>query len=203
MRCGFFEGRARRPHRRGRSSLAITPGRSRRQSSSRPPTSTASSSSMRPDLSHSSRGEMVLPVGRIAPGFLDGSSSALCARIPVLPGETYISGVAVVVGDRGYHSDETLMALAEIGVRSRVSEPERGRRCWKANGKAKAEKKRAAQKALYANRRGIRGELVERPFAHMCETGGCGGRRCAVVRMSASACWSRRPPSTSGCFCAI
>ena len=86
--------------------------------------------------------------------------------------------VEEVVADKGYHSDATLVALDEIGVRSYVSEPERGRRCWqdKKTGEAPAEK-RAAQKALYGNRRRIRGdrgrrlqrrrgELVERPFAH-------------------------------------
>ena len=92
--------------------------------------------------------------------------------------------VEEVVADKGYHSDATLVALDEIGVRSYVSEPERGRRCWqdKKTGEAPAEK-RAAQKALYGNRRRIRGdrgrrllrrrgELVERPFAHQYETGG-------------------------------
>ena len=40
------------------------------------------------------------------------------------------AGVEGVVADKGYHSDETLVALGEVGVRSHVSEPERGRRCW-------------------------------------------------------------------------
>ena len=39
-------------------------------------------------------------------------------------------GVEEVVADKGYHSDETLVALGEVGVRSHVSEPARGRRCW-------------------------------------------------------------------------
>ena len=39
------------------------------------------------------------------------------------------AGVEEVVADKGYHSDKTLVALDEIGVRSYVSEPERGRRC--------------------------------------------------------------------------
>ena len=93
-------------------------------------------------------------------------------------------GVEEVVADKGYHSDKTLVALEELGVRSYVSEPERGRRCWqdKKTGETPAEK-RAAQQALYGNRRRIRGdrgrrlqrrrgELVERPFAHQSETGG-------------------------------
>ena len=56
--------------------------------------------------------------------------------------------VEEVVADKGYHSDATLVALDEIGVRSYVSEPERGRRCWqdKKTGETPAEK-RAAQKA--------------------------------------------------------
>ena len=39
-------------------------------------------------------------------------------------------GVEEVVADKGYHSDATLVALDTIGVRSHVSEPERGRRSW-------------------------------------------------------------------------
>ena len=93
-------------------------------------------------------------------------------------------GVEELVADKGYHSDETLVALGEVGVRSYVSEPERGRRCWKdkKTGETPPEK-RAAQRALYANRRRVggrrgrrlqrcRGEVVERTFAHMYETGG-------------------------------
>ena len=37
-------------------------------------------------------------------------------------------GVEEMVADKGYHSDETLVALGEVGVRSYVSEPERGQR---------------------------------------------------------------------------
>ena len=59
------------------------------------------------------------------------------------------AGLAEVVGDKGYHSNETMVAFAAIGVRSYVSEPDRGRRNWK--GKA------AARDAVYANRRRIRG----------------------------------------------
>ncbi len=40
------------------------------------------------------------------------------------------AGVEEVVADKGYHSDKTLVALDEIGVRRYVSEPERGQRCW-------------------------------------------------------------------------
>ena len=89
----------------------------------------------------------------------------------VLPAE---AGLAEVVADKGYHSNETMVAFAELGIRSYVSEPDRGRRKWK--GKA------AARDAVYANRRRIRGtrgqrllrqrgERLERPNAHLYETG--------------------------------
>jgi len=80
-----------------------------------------------------------------------------------------------VVTDKGYHSNESLVALQELGLRTYASEPERGQRRW--------EEQPQAQKAVYANRRRVRGqrgkrllrlrgELVERSNAHMYETGG-------------------------------
>ena len=95
------------------------------------------------------------------------------------------AGIVEVVGDKGYHSNETMVGCAEIGVRSYVSEPDRGRRKWK--GKA------GARAAVYANRRRIRGargrrllrqrgELLERPNAHLYETGRM--RRGASARAS-------------------
>lgn len=79
-----------------------------------------------------------------------------------------------VVADKGYHSDETMTGLSAMAIRSYVSEPDRGERNWKG--------KSAAQKAVYGNRRRIRGargkallrkrgEVLERSFAHCYETG--------------------------------
>jgi transposase len=84
-------------------------------------------------------------------------------------------GPAEAVGDKGYHSNGTLTALADAEVRTYISEPDRGQRNWKDKPKAQA--------AVYGNRRRIRGEhgkellrrrgeLVERSFAHAYETGG-------------------------------
>jgi len=84
-------------------------------------------------------------------------------------------GVEELVGDKGYHSGEVLQHLHEQGIRSYIPEPERGRRRWE--GKA------VEQRRVYANRRRIRGarsqrlqkkrgELTERSFAHVYETGG-------------------------------
>ena len=63
-------------------------------------------------------------------------------------------GIVEVVADKGYHSNETMVGFAAIGVRSDVSEPDRGRRHWK--GQA------AARDAVYANRRRIRGARGKR-----------------------------------------
>jgi transposase len=80
-----------------------------------------------------------------------------------------------IVADKGYHSNETMVDLAAVGIRSYISEPDRGRRDWSdAPG---------AQAPVYSNRRRIRGarggrlrrrraELAERSFAHLYETGG-------------------------------
>ena len=84
-------------------------------------------------------------------------------------------GIAELVCDKGYHSNQTLVTLAEVGIRSYVSEPARGRRNWRG--------KHAARDAVYANRRRIRGargkrlrrrrgERLDRPNAHLYETGG-------------------------------
>jgi transposase len=84
-------------------------------------------------------------------------------------------GPAELVLDKGYHSNDVLVILKEVEVRSYCSEPDRGRRNWNGKPEEKA--------AVYQNRRRItgergkrllrqRGERVERSFAHMYETGG-------------------------------
>lgn len=87
--------------------------------------------------------------------------------------------------DKGYHSNQTLVDLATMNIRSYACEPKRGGRRNK-HGKLirrKWEDKPDAKAAVYANRRrmkskrGIRlrrkrGELLERPNAHCYETGG-------------------------------
>jgi len=83
-------------------------------------------------------------------------------------------GLKEVVADKGYHSNQELVDLEAVGVRSYISEPDRGRRNWKDNSEARD--------AVYRNRRRIRGargkrllrqrgERLERPFAHLYETG--------------------------------
>jgi transposase len=80
-----------------------------------------------------------------------------------------------LVGDRGYHSNDTLLTLRRLGIRTYLAEPDRGRRCWT--------KEPDAQHPVYDNRRRVggprgkrlmrrRGEYVERTFAHVYGTGG-------------------------------
>jgi transposase len=84
-------------------------------------------------------------------------------------------GLEEVVTDKGYHSGAMLEALRAIGVRAYIPEPQRGRRRWQG--------KPDEQTAVYENRRRIRGErgkwllrqrgeLLERTFAHVYDTGG-------------------------------
>lgn len=87
-------------------------------------------------------------------------------------------GVERVVADKGYHRKQALQnlaELAEVGVRTVIAQPERKRPRWSGQS--------AAQAAVYANRRRRntqtaqvlrrrRGELIERSFAHLYDTGG-------------------------------
>ena len=80
-----------------------------------------------------------------------------------------------LVADKGYHSNQTMVDLRAVGVRSYIAEPDRGRRHWTNAAEAQA--------AVYGNRRRVRGvrgkrllrrrgEYVERSFAHVYDTGG-------------------------------
>jgi len=80
-----------------------------------------------------------------------------------------------IITDKGYHSNETMVDLDAVGIRSYVAEPARGRRDWSEEPEAQA--------PVYGNRRRIRGprgrrlmrqrgERIERSFAHLYDTGG-------------------------------
>src|SRR5436190_6494852 len=84
-------------------------------------------------------------------------------------------GVKEVVADKGYHSNDVLVGLAELEVRSYIAEPDRGPRNW--------DERETEKQAVYDNRRRIRGnrgkrlqrqrgERIERNFAHQFDTGG-------------------------------
>jgi hypothetical protein len=78
-----------------------------------------------------------------------------------------------VVTDKGYHSKKTALDVQTFGLRSYISEPDRGPQHWI--------DQHAERDAVYANRRRIegkrgqklmrpRGELLERPNAHLYDT---------------------------------
>jgi hypothetical protein len=46
-------------------------------------------------------------------------------------------GLTEVVGDKGYRSNQSLVNLEAVGVRSYISEPDRGQRNWKKNPEAR------------------------------------------------------------------
>jgi transposase len=87
-----------------------------------------------------------------------------------------LKGIEELVTDKGYHSGAVVKRIKSYEVRSYMPEKiQPGRRNWQ--GKA------AEQRAVYQNRRRVRGnygksllrrrgELVERSFAHCYETGG-------------------------------
>jgi len=90
----------------------------------------------------------------------------------VTDGETAV--IDEVVADKGYHSNQVLVDLAALDLRTYIAEPDRARRRWT--------NRPAARAAVYANRRRIRGarghalvrrrsERLERPNAHLYDTG--------------------------------
>ena len=91
------------------------------------------------------------------------------------------------MADKGYHSNDALRDRTALETRSYISEPDRGR--WKWCGK------RRQQQAVYGNRRRmrgergqrlsrLRGERVERSFAHLYETGGMRRTPYAATKIS-------------------
>src|SRR5713226_8112936 len=80
-----------------------------------------------------------------------------------------------IIGDKGYHSNQIMVDLDAVGIRSYIAEPDRGRRDWSEEPEAQA--------PVYRNRRRMRGrrgrrlmrrrgETIERSFAHVYDTGG-------------------------------
>ena len=85
-----------------------------------------------------------------------------------------VAVIEEVVADKGYHSRTTVHDLETLEIRTYISEPDRGPQSWI--------DQEAERDAVYANRRRIsgdrgkrllqrRGELLERPCAHLYETG--------------------------------
>jgi transposase len=83
------------------------------------------------------------------------------------------------VADKGYHATDTLELNDALGVRSYIPEPKRkgdGKRNWKGvpeeKRRAVLNNRRRTRGARSKRLQRLRSELVERSFAHICETGG-------------------------------
>jgi transposase len=122
-------------------------------------------------------------VGITVQGADQGDTATLQITLPEAAGQLEVIAsvtdetVAVIeelVADKGYHSKQTVLDVQTSGVRTYISEPDRGRQVWPDQV--------AARDAVYANRHRIhgdrgqrlmraRGERLERPNAHLYETG--------------------------------
>ena len=120
-------------------------------------------------------------IGLTLQGADQGDTTTIAATLPEAVRQlAAVAGAAVatgqeVVADKGYHSKATILDLETRGLRTYISEPARGPQSWT--------NQRAERDAVHANRRRIRGtrgkrllrargELLERPNAHLYETGG-------------------------------
>jgi transposase len=142
----------------------------------------------RTHLAHKAEHAVDLQTGAIVGVTVQGADQSDTATIEATLPEAVeqLEAVAVVtddgvatgdelVTDKGYHSRQKVLELATLGVRTYISEPERGPQRWI--------DQHAERDAVYANRRRIRGgrgklllrrrgEFLERPNAHLYETGG-------------------------------
>jgi hypothetical protein len=94
--------------------------------------------------------------------------------LPQSAGHPFDERLNRVLDDAGFDAFVEAQWFVDIGLRSYIAEPDRGRRNWQGRADAKA--------AVCANRRRIRGgrgrrllrqrgERLERPNAHLYETG--------------------------------
>jgi transposase len=135
----------------------------------------------RTHLAHKAEQAVDLETGAVVAVTLQGADQGDTTTVketflePAADERMNAQGLESVVADKGYHSGSVLEDLQEIGVRSYIPEPKRKRRKWQG--------KPGQQAAVYGNRRRIRGErgkqllrrrgeLLERSFAHVYDTGG-------------------------------
>jgi len=91
----------------------------------------------------------------------------------------------------GYHSNQSMVDLEAVGIRSCIAEPDRGRRDWS--------KEPDAQRPVYRNRRRMRGPRGRRLRGNAASGAtarwristtpvACGARICVVTRTFSSGC---------------
>ena len=114
------------------------------------------------------------------------------------------AGLAEVVADKGYHSNETMVAFAELDLRSYVSEPDRGRRTGRG-------RRRPGTRSMPIGD-GF-GATVDNaccgsgandwngPMRICTKPGACAECICAAILISSNVCSCRCAGSISGCSC--
>ena len=142
----------------------------------------------RTHLAHKAEHAVDLETGSIVAVTVQGADQGDTTTIDQTLAQTVVQLIAVdqattppiaiadeIVADKGYHSRAKLRELKDVGFRTYISEPDRPTQGWV--------DQHAERDAVYANRRRIhgergqrllrkRGELLERPNAHLYETGG-------------------------------
>jgi transposase len=141
----------------------------------------------RTHLAHKAEHAVDLDTGAIVAVTLQGADhgdtttiveTATAAAEQVEDAQTHVAdpqALEEIVADKGYHSNQTMVDLDAVGIRSYIAEPDRGRRDWSEAPDAQA--------PVYGNRRRVRGgrgrrllrrrgETIERSFAHVYDTGG-------------------------------
>jgi DDE family transposase len=124
-------------------------------------------------LAHKAEHAVDLETGAIVGVTVQGADDGDTTTIAETDEHTAV--IEEVVADKGYHSNQVLVDFAALDLRTYIAEPDRGRR--------RRRNKTEARDAVYANRRRIRGargralqrrrsERLERPNAHLYETGG-------------------------------
>ena len=141
----------------------------------------------RTHLAHKAEHAVDLETGAIVAVTLQGADqgdtttiveTAIAAAVQVEDAQAAVDtpqSLDEIIADKGYHSNQTMVDLDAVQIRSYIAEPDRGRRDWSESSEARA--------PVYGNRRRIRGrrgrrlmrqrgERIERSFAHVYDTGG-------------------------------
>lgn len=129
--------------------------------------------------------ESGLVVAAVATHANHSDAETLCDSVMTAQSNLEAAGsetrIEEVVADKGYHKASTLELVSGLGIRTYIPEPDRPHPSrW-------TDKPPENRQAVYNNRRRVgrakskrlqrrRSEVVERTFAHVCETGGA--RRC-------------------------
>jgi transposase len=75
-------------------------------------------------------------------------------KTPDAEAQVSLNPLAEIVADKGYHSNETMLMIEQAEARSYIPEPKQESRNWAG--------KTAEQKAVYANRRRVKGDYGKR-----------------------------------------